>query len=153
MKSILFAEDSEDDTFLFQRACRRGQLANPLTFVKDGREAINYLAAAQSFPGCVVLDVKMPYRSGLDVLGWIRSQTALNDVIVMMMTSSAQDRDISEAYRLGADAYLVKPTGSDQLDKLIQQLKSTVSAPRGDPAWQALACNRPPPVSRPDKPL
>jgi CheY-like chemotaxis protein len=153
MKSILFAEDSEDDVFLLQRACRRGQLANPLTFVKDGREAINYLSEAEALPGCVVLDVKMPYRSGLEVLDWIRRQSKMNGLTVMMMTSSAQDQDIREAYRLGADAYLVKPSGSDQLDKLVQELKTTLSAPRGDPAWQALACNRPPPLSRPDKPL
>ena len=144
MKNILFAEDSEDDVFLLQRACRRAQLANPLTFVKDGREAIAYLADAPTLPGCVVLDVKMPYRSGLDVLGWVRSQPRLNDLVTMMMTSSAQDQDIRQAYRLGADAYLVKPSGSDDLDKLVRQLKTAIAAPRGDPVWQSLACNRPP---------
>jgi len=153
MKSILFAEDSEDDVFLLQRACRRAQLSNPLTFVKDGREAVQYLSAAPSTPGCVVLDVKMPYRNGLEVLGWIRAQPQLNDLVVMMMTSSGQDQDVREAYRLGADAYLVKPSGSEELEKLVGHLKTAIAAPRGDPVWQTLPCNRLPPVSRPNKPL
>lgn len=152
MKSLLFAEDSEDDVFLLQRACRRAELPNPLTFVKDGREAMQYLSGAPSPPGCVVLDVKMPYRNGLEVLGWIRSQAQLKDVVVMMMTSSGQDQDVREAYRLGADAYLVKPSGSEELDKLVRQLKTAVAAPRGDPVWQTLPCNRRPPVNRPSTP-
>ena len=150
MKSILFAEDSEDDVFLLQRACRRAQLPNPLTFVRDGREAINHLSQAEVGPGCVVLDVKMPYRNGLEVLRWIRSQSKLSNSVVMMMTSSAQEQDIREAYQLGADAYLVKPSGSDELDRLVNQLKTTIlTAGRGDQAWQALPCNRRPPAQPP----
>jgi CheY-like chemotaxis protein len=150
MKSILFAEDSEDDVFLLQRACRRAQLPNPLTFVRDGREAIDYLSGAEAGPSCVVLDVKMPYHNGLDVLRWIRNQPKLNHAVVMMMTSSAQEQDIREAYRLGVDAYLVKPSGSDELDRLVNQLKSTIlTAGRGDQAWQALPCNRRPPAQPP----
>ena len=145
MKPILFAEDSEDDLFLLQRALKRAKICNPLVFVRDGREAVTYLAGDHLPPGCIVLDVKMPYRGGLEVLGWIRGQSKFADTPVLMMTSSSQDLDVRNAYQMGADAYLVKPTGSDHLDQLIVELKSAAGSPRGDPVWQSLSCNRPRP--------
>jgi CheY-like chemotaxis protein len=145
MKPILFAEDSEDDVFLLQRAFRRVKVANPPSFVRDGQQAVTYLSGDNPRPGCIVLDVKMPFRGGLEVLGWIREQPKWNDTPVLMMTSSSQERDIREAYRLGADGYLVKPSGPGELDQLVNHLTTAASSPRTDPIWQTLPCNCPPP--------
>jgi CheY-like chemotaxis protein len=156
MKPILFAEDSEDDVFLLQRAFRRANVPNPLHVARDGREAVIYLEnATNPVPGVVVLDVKMPYQGGLEVLSWIRAQPKWNETPVLMMTSSSQDQDIRAAYRLGADAYLVKPSGSEELERLVRQLTGATGRPRHDPVWQSIVCNQPPPppaVSRPGTP-
>lgn len=132
MKTILVAEDNPDDVWIMQRAVKASGLPHPFHFVPNGREAVDYLYGAGKYedrtlyplPSVVLLDLKMPYLSGLEVLKWIRQESANRTMISVFLTSSSDLRDIDEAYRLGANAYLVKPS---ELGKLVQMLKSMES--------------------------
>jgi len=114
---ILYAEDNEDDVFLLQDAFERAGISNRLIVVRDGQAAIEYLAGTGDFadrakhplPCLAVLDLKMPRRTGLEVLGWIRGQAGWRWLPVIMFTSSAHHRDVRHAYDLGVNAFLVKP--------------------------------------------
>lgn len=130
MGPVLYAEDSEDDAFLMQRAFKQVNVANRLVVVPNGRRAIEYLSGAGVYadraqnpvPALVLLDVKMPYESGLDVLQWIRQQPALHSIPVFMLTSSSQESDIVFAYSHGANGYLVKPTSLDAFRELVEDV-------------------------------
>lgn len=132
MKTILLAEDNPDDVWIMQRALKVAALPNPVQFVQNGREAVDYLYGAGKYadrkafplPSLVLLDLKMPYLSGLEVLSWIRRESAHRTLIAVFLTSSNDLRDIDEAYRLGANAYLVKPS---ELGKLVEMMKSMES--------------------------
>jgi CheY-like chemotaxis protein len=122
-------EDSEDDALIFARALKTSGVSNSLKIATDGREAIEYLTRAMNggnsdypFPGLVLLDLKLPHVLGLDVLKWIRSQPALQTIIVIVLTSSRQESDLERAYRLGANSYLVKPSTLDELVKMVRSL-------------------------------
>jgi CheY-like chemotaxis protein len=126
---ILLAEDEDTDALLMLRAFRKACIVNPLLRVKDGDEAISYLAGegiyadrnAYPLPVLLLLDLKMPRRNGFDVLTWIREQPNLQRIPVTVLTSSGENRDVEKAYGLGASSYLQKP--SEFLD-LIEALKS-----------------------------
>lgn len=132
MKTILLAEDNPDDVWIMQRALKVSGLPHPFHFVQNGREAVDYLygvgkyadRAAHPLPSLVLLDLKMPYLSGLEVLKWIRQESSNRTLISIFLTSSSDLRDVNEAYRLGANAYLVKPS---ELGKLVEMLKSMES--------------------------
>lgn len=125
---LLLVEDNEDDVFIFQRAFRRAGLHDPLQVVADGQEAIDYLAGvgryadrvAHPWPSLVFLDLKLPRRSGHEVLAWIASRPELPMLPVIVLTSSAELRDLQRSRELGALHYLVKPPGSDALVELIE---------------------------------
>ena len=118
---------------------------NPLQVVKNGPEAIEYLQGAgryrnrQQFPlpRIILLDIKMPGMSGLDVLKWIREQPTLRAIRVIMLTSSDSVRDVNAAYQLGANSFLVKPNDFDDLVKLTQSIQGywiwTDTGPQGTP--------------------
>jgi len=114
---ILYAEDEEDDVYFIRRAFEQAGILNPLAVVPDGQRAINYLAGnghyanrnVHPLPCLVILDMKMPEKSGLEVLKWIRSQPAICTLPVLMLTSSSHDADMQRAYVQGANGYLVKP--------------------------------------------
>lgn len=114
---ILLVEDNEDDVFLTERALAAAGVKIPLTVVRDGDEAVNYLQGVgeyadretHPYPSLVLLDLKLPYRSGLEILEWKREQSELPPVPVIVLTSSNQPRDLRSAYALGASSYLVKP--------------------------------------------
>jgi len=128
---ILYAEDDENDAFLMKRACRVAGFVNPLVVVRNGAEAINYLAGAGSYgnrethplPLLALLDIKMPLGSGLEVLTWIRS-ILKSDIPVIVLTSSNQMADIEKAYQEGANAFLVKPGHPEQLVNMMKGIKS-----------------------------
>jgi CheY-like chemotaxis protein len=130
MKTLLLVEDSEDDIFLIKRSFTRADIHFDLQVVQDGDEAVEYLSGEGDFadrtkyplPTLVLLDVKLPCRSGLEVLSWIRSQPQLKGLPVVMLTSSAEPEDIDRAYRNGANSYLVKPINYEQLDKMLPLL-------------------------------
>lgn len=125
-RSILLVDDSEDDVFFFKTAAKKRGLTQPLTVATNGREAVDVLRRyingenrATPF-GLVLLDIKMPFMSGLEVLEWIRSQPALRFLPVIMLTSSEQEGDIEAAYRLGAASFIVKPSNPEELGELLR---------------------------------
>jgi two-component system response regulator len=128
--TILLVEDEENDALLMQRALKRAAVVHAVHLANDGREAIDYLEGAGKFanrkdfplPCLVLLDLKLPYVMGLDVLKWIRRQPDLA-TIVILLSSSAAEADIAAAYRLGANGFLVKPPEVSQLLNMIQAIK------------------------------
>ena len=126
-RTILLVEDSEDDVFLFTRALRTSGVAASVNVAINGREALEYLNRAQvgndpdrPIPNLVLLDLKLPHLLGLEVLKWIRSQSALQTLVVVILTSSSQGSDLVNAWRLGANSYLVKPSTFDELVVLVR---------------------------------
>jgi len=127
--TILLVEDDENDVFFFQRALNKTGTTTPLQVAHDGQEAIDYLRGAGKFaerakfpqPGLILLDLKLPFVMGLDVLKWIRQQSDLSP-IVLILSSSRQDDDVDAAYRLGANAYLVKPIDVSDLQGMVRAI-------------------------------
>jgi CheY-like chemotaxis protein len=120
---ILHVEDNPDDVMLMNLAFNRAGITANLHVVSDGDEAIAALADGASNGGppiCVLLDVKLPRVSGLEVLAWIRSQPRLRRLPVILLTSSSQTADINRAYDLGANSFLVKPPDLDSLTQLVK---------------------------------
>jgi CheY-like chemotaxis protein len=119
---ILHVEDNPDDVMLMDLAFSRAGVPAKLHVVNDGDEAIAALQNGFSTGGpvCVLLDVKLPRVSGLDVLAWIRSQPHLKRLPVILLTSSGQTSDINRAYDLGANSFLVKPPDLDSLTELMK---------------------------------
>lgn len=130
-RSILLVEDNEDDVLLMQLAMKQAGIKNPLQVVEDGEQAIDYLAGRDAYadrekfplPAVTFLDLKLPLKSGHQVLAWIRQQHALDDMVVIVLTSSNQPIDLQEAYRLGANSYVIKPPTSEQLTDLAAAFK------------------------------
>jgi CheY-like chemotaxis protein len=125
---ILLVEDDADDLLFLERAFRLAAIPNSLHVVRGGQDAIDYLTGTGDFadrskhplPGLVLLDLKLPQKPGLEVLRWIRSQPQFAKTFVVVLTSSNQNRDMQEAFRLGTNSYLVKPADPDRLTKIIQ---------------------------------
>jgi CheY-like chemotaxis protein len=114
LPSVLLVEDDETDVFLLRRAFKQADLQNPVHVARDGQEAIDFLARPwlppdHRPPSLVILDLKMPRRTGIDVLKWMREQSVLRLLPAMIFSSSANRDDIERAYALGANAFLVKP--------------------------------------------
>lgn len=130
-RTILLVEDNEDDVFLMKRAMKGAAIGNPLHVVEDGQRAIEYLVGAGDFadrdlhplPAIVFLDLKLPMKGGLEVLGWIRSRPEFETIVVVVLTSSNEPTDLREAYRLGANSYVVKPPTSVQLLEMAKAFK------------------------------
>jgi len=129
---LLHVEDDPNDVLLLQRAFRKAASSLMIQAVTDGDKAVTYLSGADEFadrekfplPTVILLDLKMPRKSGLEVLQWIRSNQSLRRAIVIVFTSSRHDEDVNKAYEIGANSYLVKPVGFDMLvdlAKMIQQ--------------------------------
>lgn len=130
--TVLLCEDDPDDVLLTQIAFEKARLANPLQVVRDGEEVIAYLQGDGRFanrtrfplPILLLLDLKMPKLDGFHVLEWLRGQPGLDRMCVAIMTSSDHDPDISRAYELGADSYLIKPPDAEALLALVQRLQA-----------------------------
>lgn len=113
---ILLVEDSEDDLFFFRRLFAKAGINAPVAVATDGQQAINYLGRAidgdngskPEVPRLIFLDLKLPLRGGFEVLEWIRAQPRLARVAVVVLSSSAETRDVVQAFNLGAQGYLVK---------------------------------------------
>src|SRR2546430_816526 len=111
---ILLVEDREDDVILVRRAFGKANVLNPMHVVRDGAEAIAYLKgegkysnrAEYPLPELLLLDLKMPGTDGFEVLKWMRQQPGLQNLRVVVLTSSDQMRDVNTAYQLGANSFL-----------------------------------------------
>lgn len=135
---ILLAEDEEDYVLLIRHAFSQAKILNPLHVVWNGQEAIAYLKGEGKYsnreeyplPDLLLLDLKMPRVNGFEVLKWIRGQPGLAALRVLVLTSSDQISDVNEAYRLGANSFLVKPLDFEDftsLSRLINEFWLRVS--------------------------
>ena len=126
-RNILLVEDDDNDIFFFRRAMKLAGWSSPVQVVQDGKQALEYLDGQGQFscrdefplPSLVLLDIKLPYLSGLEILKWIREHATLKQLTVIMLTSSKEESDIERACVLGANAYVVKPTRSEDLLDLV----------------------------------
>jgi CheY-like chemotaxis protein len=115
---LLLVEDDENDVFFLQRALQSAGASLELHVAADGRQALDYLQGRNGFadrkahplPKLVLLDLKMPYVSGLEVLRQIRADPQLRKIIVVVFTSSSLESDVAQAYEIGANSFLVKPS-------------------------------------------
>lgn len=120
---ILLVEDDASQAMLIERVLREAHLANPLLAFRNGEEAITYLQGRGQYgdrsryplPALVLLDVHIPGKSGLEILTWLRRQSALDHIPAVMLSGSAESQDIDRAFELGAASYLVKPVAFDAL--------------------------------------
>lgn len=129
LKSILLAEDNSKDVELTLTALAEHNLANEVIVARDGEEALDYLLRRGRFrerpeenPAVILLDLKMPRVDGLEVLRRIKSDDRLKTIPVVMLTSSREERDLIDSYRLGINAYVVKPVGFDQFVEAVRQI-------------------------------
>jgi two-component system, response regulator len=116
-KSILLVEDNTSDIELTKRAFDRAKLLNPLIIVKDGQEALDYLHCQGAYadrnpkemPALVLLDFKLPQKDGLHVLRALRNHPMTKRLLIVMLTSSIEEKDIADSYNSGANSYIRKP--------------------------------------------
>jgi CheY-like chemotaxis protein len=128
---VLVAEDEEDYVLLLRRAFSEAKISNPLFVVSTGSEMMMYLKGDGKYsnrieyplPDLLLLDLKLPGFNGLEILGWLRSHPGLSALRVIVLTSSEQMKDINDAYRLGANSFLVKPYDFTDLVSLAQVLQ------------------------------
>jgi CheY-like chemotaxis protein len=127
---VLLIEDSPTDAELCTRALKKHKLANDLVWVKDGAEALDFLFARGSYSGrdmmyppkLVLLDLRLPKVDGLEVLRQVRADERLKTLPVVILSSSKEDRDIAESYRLGANSYVSKPVEFQEFADAVAKL-------------------------------
>jgi two-component system response regulator len=127
---ILLVEDSPDDVELTLRTLNKHLVTIRIEVVRDGAEALDFLHSTGAYaqrpidlkPGLVLLDLKLPKLSGLEVLRAIKSDPRTRTIPVVVLTSSSEDRDIAEAYQFGVNSYIVKPVDFKQFDEAIRQV-------------------------------
>jgi CheY-like chemotaxis protein len=146
---ILLVEDSKNDKDLTVAALSESGLANELVWVKDGQDALDYIyregAYAQrpeGHPAVVLLDLKMPRVDGLQVLAKVKGDPNIKTIPIVVLTSSNEESDVIRSYRLGVNAYVVKPVGFEEFVSALKDLGVF---------WAVL--NRPPPGTAPDSRL
>jgi two-component system response regulator len=130
MPTILLVEDDPDDVELIRLALEEQRVRNDVVVVRDGAEAIEYLFCEGRYasrcirerPQLVLLDLKLPKVSGLEVLQRIRSDPRTHNLPVVIFTSSREERDLIEGYRLGANSYVQKPVGIEEFSAAVRQL-------------------------------
>ncbi len=125
---LLLVEDSDADAEMVMRALRKGNVVNKLVRVRDGVEAIEFVFREGGFSGraagnpkLILLDLKMPRLGGIDVLRRLKADAVSRTIPVVMLTSSAEERDIVESYHLGVNSYLVKPVSFSQFTDVVAQ--------------------------------
>jgi two-component system, response regulator len=127
---ILLVEDNPNDVELTMRALQKQNLANKVFVVSDGAEALEFLFAtgnysvrkAQEYPKVVLLDLKLPKIDGIEVLRKIKADPHTRDVPVVMLTSSQEERDVIETYKLGVNSYIVKPVDFSNFVHAVSEL-------------------------------
>lgn len=123
---ILLVEDSPEDAELAMRALRNGKVANHITWVKDGAEALEFIFRTGAYaerpdqhPKLIMLDIKMPKVDGIEVLKRIKTDERTRLIPVVIMTSSAEERDVVGSYKLGVNSYIVKPVDFEQFSDTV----------------------------------
>lgn len=127
---ILLVEDTTADAELTIRALKKNCLVNNLVWVKDGAEALDFIFASGAYaerdqahqPKVVLLDLRLPRVSGIDVLRRLKSDERTRTIPVVVLTSSKEDVDIDECYRLGVNSYITKPVSFDEFVKVVGEL-------------------------------
>lgn len=127
---ILLVEDNDSDAELTLRALKRNHLSNPFRRLVDGQEALDYLFPASGVveytyhaaPRLILLDLKLPKVSGLEVLRVVKSHPLTRAIPVVVLTSSTEEQDIIESYQLGVNSYIVKPVEFDNFMASVQKL-------------------------------
>ncbi len=127
---ILMAEDNEHDILATRRAWKKNNISNPLYIVQDGEECLNYLYRRGKYgepeaaprPGILLLDIKMPKLDGLAVLKQIREDESFRRLPVIMLTTSRTEDDRLRSYDLGANAYIIKPVGFQNLTQAVKTI-------------------------------
>jgi CheY-like chemotaxis protein len=129
LKPILLVEDNPKDIELTLAALADNRLANEVIVVRDGEEALDYLFRRGIFklraagnPAVVLLDLKLPKVDGLEVLEQIKTDAMLRTVPVVMLTSSREEPDLSRSYKLGVNAYVVKPVNFTEFTQAIREI-------------------------------
>jgi CheY-like chemotaxis protein len=129
--TVLLVEDDLNDIFLVKRAFKMAQIPTPLQVVTDGQEAIAYLRGDGKYadrgtyplPQLIVMDIKMPRKSGFEVLAWVkRDEQPLRRIPIVIVSSSDNPSDINRAYELGANAYMVKPVNFRAVEHLFSSI-------------------------------
>jgi len=128
--SILLVEDNPNDEALTLRAFKKNNIANDITVVRDGAEALDYLFGKGQYsdrdtsevPQLILLDLKLPKIDGLEVLRQIRANPATQLLPIVILTSSKIERDLIDGYKLGANSYIQKPVDFDQFTESVRQL-------------------------------
>ncbi len=130
--TVLLVEDDLNDIFLVKRAFKMARIQNPLQVATDGQEAMNYLRGEGKYadrdafplPKLVVMDIKMPRRSGFEVLEWVKNNPnrSLRRIPIVIVSSSDNPSDINRAYELGANAYMVKPVNFRAVEHLFESI-------------------------------
>ena len=123
---ILLVEDNPNDAELTMRALRKGNLANHVSWVKDGAEALEFIFRNGAYAGrpdqnprLILLDLKLPKVDGIEVLKRLKADDRTRAIPVVMVTSSAECRDIVESYKLGVNSYVVKPVEFEQFSETV----------------------------------
>jgi two-component system, response regulator len=127
---ILLVEDNPYDAELSLRALKQNNIINNVLHVSDGEEALDYLFARGNFknkndvskPKMILLDLNLPRKGGLEVLKIIKSDPALKVIPVVILTTSNEEKDIVESYKLGVNSYLVKPVEFDKFVQVVKEL-------------------------------
>jgi two-component system response regulator len=126
---ILLVEDNPHDVELALHALKKNNISNHIHVVRDGAEALEYLFSGGAYAGrppqnpkVILLDLKLPKVDGLEVLRRIKADARTRSIPVVMLTSSREERDIVESYRLGVNSYIVKPVDFDQFIEAMRQL-------------------------------
>ena len=128
--TILLVEDDPDDVLLIRRAFTKAGVLDSMQIVGDGEGAVDYLGGSGAYssrerfplPAVILLDLKLPRKSGFEVLEWIRAQPGLRRIPVVVLTGSDQRSDVDRAFDAGANSYLVKPVGLDALTEMMKTL-------------------------------
>jgi len=144
-KTILLVEDNPDDEALTLRALKKNNILNPVTIVRDGAEALDYLFCQGAYagrdaslqPAVILLDLKLPKIDGLEVLKRLRADARTRLLPVVILTSSKEEQDLASGYSLGANSYIRKPVDFTQFMEAIRQVGLY---------W--LMMNEPPPLKR-----
>jgi CheY-like chemotaxis protein len=130
--TILVVDDNEDDVFALRRALKKANIANPQQVLTHGQAAIDYLSGTGEYadrsrfplPFLMLLDLKMPFRGGFEVLEWAGQQPELSGLAIIILTGSDEIKDHQRAYALGARSYVVKPPSPQDLQQVMRSMDS-----------------------------